>query len=71
MGLHSLKARLRNNFNVAVAQVDDEDKWQKSTLAVVGVARDRKAMDSTLSKVLNFVSEFHNINLIDHEMELI
>jgi uncharacterized protein YlxP (DUF503 family) len=54
-----------------VAQVDDEDKWQKSTLAVVGVARDRKAMDSTLSKVLNFVSEFHNINLIDHEMELI
>lgn len=35
--LHSLKARLRNNFNVAVSQIGDEDKWQKSTLAVVGV----------------------------------
>jgi len=27
MVLHSLKARLRSNFNVAVTQVDDQDKW--------------------------------------------
>lgn len=37
MVLHSIKARLRNNFNVAVSQIADEDKWQKTTLAVVGV----------------------------------
>ena len=27
MVLHSLKARLRNHFNVAVTEIDDEDKW--------------------------------------------
>jgi uncharacterized protein YlxP (DUF503 family) len=71
MALHSLKARLRNNFNLAVAQIDDEDKWQKATLAIAGVEKDRKNMNSVLSGALNFISGFHNINLIDHEMELL
>lgn len=69
--MHSLKARLRNNFNVSVAQIGDEDKWQKSTLAVVGVERDRKVMNSTLSNIINFIGEFGGIHLIDQEMELI
>lgn len=71
MVLHSLKARLRNNFNLAVAQIGDEDKWQKSTLAIVGVERDRKNMNSVLSGVINFIERFNDVNLIDHEMELI
>jgi uncharacterized protein YlxP (DUF503 family) len=71
MVLHSLKARLRNNFNVAVTQIDDEDKWQKATLAVVGAEIDRKNMNSTLSNILNFIEGFNGINLIDYEMELI
>ena len=71
MVLHSLKARLRNNFNVAVTQIGDEDKWQKATLAVVGVERDGKNMNSILSGIINFLEKFHSINIIDYEMELI
>ena len=71
MVLHSLKARLRNSFNVAITQIDDEDKWQRSTLAVVGVEKDRKNMNSILSRIINFVENFNSINLIDYEMELI
>lgn len=71
MVMHSLKAKLRNRFNVALAQIDDDDKWQKATLAVVGVERDRKNMNGKLSEIINFIEEFNNINLIDHEMELI
>ena len=71
MVLHSFKARLRNNFNVAVSQIDDEDKWQKATLAVVGVEKDRRKMNGSLSEIINFVEGFGGINLINHEMELI
>lgn len=71
MILHSLKARLRNNFNVAVTQIGDEDKWQKILLAVAGVDKNRDNMNSTLSNVLNFVENFRSINLIDYKMELI
>ncbi len=71
MTLHSLKARLRNNFNVAVAQVGDDDKWQKTTLAVVGVERNAKTMNSILSLIINFIERFNSVDLINHEMELI
>lgn len=71
MVLHSIKAKLRNNFNVAVSQIDDEDKWQRSTLAVVGVEKNKSCMNSTLSNIVNFVEDFGAINLINYEMELI
>jgi uncharacterized protein YlxP (DUF503 family) len=69
--LHSLKARLRNNFNVAVTQIGAEDKWQKAILTVVGVEKDRSNMNSILSAVVNFIERFNRIELIDYEMELI
>lgn len=71
MVLNSLKARLHNNFNVAVTEIDDEDKWQKATIAIVGVARDRKNINSSLCHIINFVEEFKNIDLIGHEIELL
>lgn len=71
MVLHSFKAKLRNNFNVAVTQIADEDKWQKASFAVVGVEKDRKNINSILSRVVNFVENFDRVNLIDYEIELI
>lgn len=71
MALHSLKAKLRNSFNVAITQIDDEDKWQRASFAIVGVERNRKNMDSCLCSIINFIENFKGIDLIDHEIELI
>jgi len=71
MVLHSIKARLRNNFNVAVTQIEDEDKWQKTTLAVVGVEKNRNSINSMLSDIVNFIERLNTVNLIDYEMELL
>ena len=71
MALNSLKARIRNNFNIALTQVDDEDKWQKTMLVAVGVERDRAGMNSTLSGLLNFIEKVDSVSVIDYEMELI
>jgi uncharacterized protein YlxP (DUF503 family) len=71
MVLHSFKKRLSNSFNVAISQIADEDKWQKATLAIVGVERERKNMDSLLSKVINFIEDFPGIDIINHQMELL
>lgn len=71
MVLHSLKARLRNNFNVAVTQIDDQDKWQKAALAIAGVEKDRKHMDSVLCRIIDFIENSGGVDLINHEMELL
>jgi len=71
MILHSLKARLRNAFNVSVTQVADEDKWQKATLAVVGVARQRQEINRELSEAVNFIERFEGAVIIDYATEFI
>ena len=38
--VHSLKERLRNRFNVAVAEIDYQDLWQRAMVAVVTVSSD-------------------------------
>ena len=60
-----------NNFNIAVQQIADEDKWQKSTLAVVGLSKERSMINSTLSRIVNFVEDFHGVELLDYDIELI
>lgn len=71
MVLHSLKSRLRNHFNIAVTQIDAEDKWQKATLAIAAVEKDRRRANSVLSGAVNFLEGIGRISLIDYEMELI
>jgi uncharacterized protein len=39
--VRSLKDRLRDKFNVSVAEIDGLDSWQDSAVAVVTVANDR------------------------------
>src|SRR5271169_5129587 len=36
--LRSLKDRLRGHFNVAVAELEHQDLWQRSIVGVVGIA---------------------------------
>ena len=71
MVLHSLKARLRNKFNIAISEVDDEDKWQKSTLAIVGVSKDKRYLNGQFSKVINFIENFNQVDIVNYEMEMI
>lgn len=71
MILHSIKARLRNSFNVAVTQIADEDKWQKSTLAIVGVEKNAPHMNSVLSRIVSFIEHMGSVHLINYEIELI
>jgi hypothetical protein len=53
--LRSVSDRIRKGFNVSFAEVEYQDLWQRSVLAVVTVNTDRPHADSTLSKVLDLL----------------
>jgi len=50
--LRSLKDRLRANFNVAVAELDFEDTWQRSVVGVVTLSNEEQHVEEALQKVL-------------------
>ena len=52
--LKSLKAQLRGRFGVAVAETDHHDKWQRSTLSVAMVGRERHTVEEGADAVLRF-----------------
>jgi len=68
--LKSLKDRIRAKFNVSVAEVDDNDLWQKASLAVAAVSNDRSHLNQTLDHVLNLVRSVPDVSLLDYHIEI-
>ena len=57
--LKSVKDRVRSRFNVSSAEIDDLDAWQRSTLGVACVSKDRDQVESTLAHVATFIEGLH------------
>jgi uncharacterized protein len=49
--LRSIKERLRQHHNVAVAEVDHQDLWQRITLGIVGIASARVPLEQTFASI--------------------
>ena len=68
----SLSARIRNKFNVAVAEVEDQELWQRLTLAVCCVSTEPAHANEMVSKVVDFVEESRpDLELLDFQTEII
>ena len=67
--LKSLKDQVRKKFNVSVAELDGQDKWQVSTLGFAMINSDNRYLDSCLSNVLSFVEAFGRLDVCDHSIE--
>jgi uncharacterized protein len=69
--LSSMKARLRNKFNISIAEVDDNDKWQRSTLGVAVVSNERRFIEQVVSQVINTIEADDKVELTRHQLEII
>lgn len=49
--MRSLKDRLRGTFNVAIAELDSTDLWQRATLGVVSISDSRDYLDGLMHSV--------------------
>lgn len=63
--LQSLKAELRHSLNVAVAEVEHQDKWQRAGLACGTVGSDRRVAEATLRSADRIVEATGGVRIID------
>jgi hypothetical protein len=68
--LKSIVTRVKNNFNVAIAEVDYQDKWQHAVLGVAVVSTAQDHANGVLSKVVNFIESMYIVDLLDYHIEL-
>ena len=70
--IKSITSRIRNKFNVSVAEVDNNEVWQLATIGVCFVSNDGRFTNQVLSKVADFVGNGHfDIEMLDYEIEII
>ena len=71
MVLKSLKDRIRKQFNVSIAEVGEQDKWQRAVLGVTSVGADKRYVNGVLSKVIDLIEDARSVDLIDYQMEFL
>ncbi len=70
--LKSITSRIRNKFDVAVAEVDDNDVWQQATIGICCVSNNNRHTNQVLSRVVDFITNSRfDVEILDYEIEII
>ena len=69
MVLRRVKALVRDKFNAAIAEVGENDLWQRAALGVTVVGNERTFTESALDEVIRFVQERAEVTNVEHEVQ--
>ena len=69
--IRSLKQRLRDKFNVSVAEVGGQDLWQKALLGIACVANESAYVNQVLDQAVNLVRSVPSIELGKYRIEML
>ena len=68
----SVMARVQNRYNVAVAEVGANDRWQTAEIGVSCVSNSGPHANEVLTKVVQFIeSERLDLEVVDYEIEVL
>ena len=66
-----LKDRVHSRHNVSIAEVDHQDLWQRTTLAVAVVSNEKKHADQVLAAVVRTIEMEPRAEITDREVEFL
>ena len=69
--LRSLKDRIRNKFNVSIAEVGFHDKWQRATVGICAIGNDKNYLSGSLEHVLQAAETVSELQITHYEMEFV
>jgi uncharacterized protein YlxP (DUF503 family) len=72
--VRSLKDKLRNGFNISVAELDDASLWNRATLGIVAIHSSRDYLDGQLREVedaLNRMAVGLGAAVLDAQIDMI
>ena len=64
-----IKDRLKNNFNVSVAEVGEQDVWQSLHIGISAVGSNQPYMDGLMSKVVDAIDRMNLAEIVDSKTE--
>lgn len=71
MVLRRIKDRVRQKFNVAIAEVGDQDAWQSAQLGFAVVSNEHGFSQSMVQRILDFIEDLAVAKVADDEQDYI
>ena len=66
----SLTKRLSNNFNLSIAEVDDQDIHQSIVIGIAVIGVSMKILEAMKEKILDFIEENTDAEIINIQEEI-
>ena len=68
--VRSLKDRLKNNFNISIAEIGDQNIWQSLHMGIVAVNSDPKYLEGQTRKLMNVIEKMHLAEITDCQTKI-
>lgn len=68
--VRSIKDRLRNSFNVSVAEVEEQDHLQLAVLGIALVSNEARHVRTTLDQIVQALRSHPVAEFLDHEVDV-
>jgi uncharacterized protein len=69
--LRKVIERVKSRFDVAIAEVGENDLWQRAQVGVVAVGNDRRFVNEVLDKVLHHIDQLYLAPILAQELEIL
>lgn len=69
MVLRRVKDRAQQKFNLAIAEVGENDLWQRAMLGVAVLGSGRRFVESALDEVVRFIRDQAEVTNVEREIQ--
>lgn len=69
--LRSLKDRLRQAFNISIAETADQDLWQRAEFGIACVGTETVGVNRVLNLVVEQIERDRHVELSDYQIEML
>jgi uncharacterized protein YlxP (DUF503 family) len=69
--VHSIKSRLKSKFNISIREIDPNDKWQITRLAIAYIGNDRTEIENTKRNIQDLIYSNGNVEISSVREEIL
>jgi len=65
----SIKDKLKHKFNIAIAEIDYLDKWQRAKFGIVTVGNEYSHVENSIQKVFEYLDNWNEFEIVNHSFD--
>jgi len=69
--LHRIKDRVKQKYNVALAELDFQDKWQRAQIGLVTISNEKQLVENMLNRIRDDIQEMFEGEVLSAQIQLL